>query len=566
MTTVQDMGTEKVPSSPHRTWVLAPALFVICALLRFGLVDRQGLWADELFSLAMATGHSLEHPGGSADPAHGDYAEAPRPLPASAYGRYLEHDDPAAGPGRVIRAVFLSDTSPPLYYLSLHGWTRILGTSDASLRSFSAAWALACFPVLWSLAGRVGGRAARPTTCILFAFSPACVYYSTEGRMYSLVWFWTVCVMWLTLALRRRGARPGLLLAWVVASAAGLLTHYFFAFVWAAACAWLWLHPGKSSRKSLGMGVGLVVLLILPWYVRLPASLANWRVTGDWLNLRPYGFDRASALLDLPWSFLSIRGTWGIRRRYALINVAVFLALALACRRTLYRTLTSPRRRLLWFWLLGACLGPQVFDLLRGTYVVAVPRYAIAGMPAAFLLVGLGLGRLRLLPRISFLVLIVLLDCAGVRRMYLNEARNAEPTRQLGRLLADRADGADLVIVHSIPSGVAGVARYLEAGDGPGKGAGFASWVGQLGRRRVPEDLRRLSAGRRRIHLVRIHDVGEPAPQEAWLRENATTAGEDRLESATILHFTPRRGGDFFPDRPGLGDSDRENREADPGR
>jgi hypothetical protein len=39
---------------------LAGALiFVLCALLRIGLVDRQSLWADEFFSLAMATGHSL---------------------------------------------------------------------------------------------------------------------------------------------------------------------------------------------------------------------------------------------------------------------------------------------------------------------------------------------------------------------------------------------------------------------------------------------------------------------------------------------------------------------------
>ena len=52
------------------------------------------------------------------------------------------------------------------------------------------------------------------------------------------------------------------------------------------------------------------------------------------------------------------------------------------------------------------------------------------------------------------------------------------------------AGPGDLVLVHAIPSGVLGIARYLEA-DVP-----MAAWVGQLGRRRVPEDLDGMLAGR----------------------------------------------------------------------
>src|SRR6516225_9176213 len=113
------------PGKRRRGLAVAPAvLFAACALLRLGLIDRHGLWADELFSLAMATGHSLEHPASAADPTLGDFIEAPGPLQPSAYSRYLEHDTPPAGPSRVLRAVRLSDTNPPLYYLLLFGWTR----------------------------------------------------------------------------------------------------------------------------------------------------------------------------------------------------------------------------------------------------------------------------------------------------------------------------------------------------------------------------------------------------------------------------------------------------------
>jgi hypothetical protein len=512
--------------------------------VRLGLVDRQGLWADELFSLAMATGHSLEHPAAGADPARGDYVESPHSVPPSAYSRYLEHDSPPAGPGRVLRATFLSDTSPPLYYLLLYGWTRALGAGDAALRLFSVAWALACFPALWSLARQVGGRAASFPACALFSFAPHCVFYSTEGRMYSLLWFWTVSTMWLTLRLWRRGFRPGTFALWVAAGAAGLWTHYFFAFVWAAAFAWLLLHPGRFRRKLLWAGAALVGMLALPWYARLPASLANWRVTAYWLNLRPEHYNPVLAFLLLPWSFLSVRGTWGVRPWMDGVTLAVYLALAAAVWRKLTWSLFRPRRQLLWFWLLGPCLGLVAFDLLRGTYVLAVPRYALAAMPGLFLLVGLGLGRLGPRPRAAFLALVVLASLAGVARMARNDVRHYEPTRQLGRLLAEQAGPSDVVIVHSIPSGVAGVARYLVGG--PGEGAGFASWVGQLGQRRVPEDLCRLAAGRRRVILVKIHEVCEPAPQETWLREHATADGEVALGGATVLYFVPRGTDTFF--------------------
>ena len=115
---------------------------------------------DEVFSLAIATGHSLEHPAATADPALGDFVEPEGPVHAEEFKRYLAHDDPPASPARVVRAVLLSDTSPPLYYLLLYGWTLVFGTSDVALRLFSTAWSLACLPFLAGIARRTGGRGA----------------------------------------------------------------------------------------------------------------------------------------------------------------------------------------------------------------------------------------------------------------------------------------------------------------------------------------------------------------------------------------------------------------------
>ena len=93
-------------------------------MLRIVLALRPGVWGDEIFSLAMATGHSLEHPAAEARPARGDFVQPPGAAPSSSFRRYAEHGD-HAGPGGVIRAVLLSDTNPPLYYLLLGAWTRL---------------------------------------------------------------------------------------------------------------------------------------------------------------------------------------------------------------------------------------------------------------------------------------------------------------------------------------------------------------------------------------------------------------------------------------------------------
>src|SRR6266550_9433365 len=60
------------PPSRRSAMVIAISLLIVAAVLRIGLVPRSGLWADELFSLAMATGHSLEHKADIADASKGD--------------------------------------------------------------------------------------------------------------------------------------------------------------------------------------------------------------------------------------------------------------------------------------------------------------------------------------------------------------------------------------------------------------------------------------------------------------------------------------------------------------
>ena len=527
-------GETQTISARQQVWLLL-VVFVLAALVRLGLTGWHGLWVDEVFSLAIATGHSLEHPAAVADPKLGDFVEPEGPVHAEEFKRYLAHDDPPASPARVVRAVRLSDTSPPLYYLLLYGWTLVFGTSDVALRSFSTTWSLACLPLLAGIARRTGGRGAVLPACILFALSPLAVYYSTEGRMYSLLWFFVLALASSSLALRQGGGIAVYLL-WIATSAAGFLTHYFFVFPWIAMAAFLLFQPGNLSRKYLAIMILSSVLAILPWYGNLSESLEHWRITQDWLKGEPNGFNRLTAARDIVWQFFSghTKGHWKKNLIPNLVAVLLFIFLLVAMAWRLRLRMFERRRLLLWLWLIAACAGPFAFDFLRGTYTASFVRYASGGLPAAYLLAAVGATCLPLHARIITLSLIICAWSPSLVSIYQAPSRIAQPLAHVARTVSSESIPSELILVHSIPSGVLGIARYANGS------AALASWVGQLGERQVPNSIRALVEGRTLIRFVRFHEIGQPAPEEDWLRENAEVVREILFDRVLVVDFRPR--------------------------
>jgi len=510
--------------------------------LRVRAAARPGLWGDEIFSLAMATGHSLEHPAAEADARLGDFVQAVGAEAPARYRRYSELDDGSAGSSRVLRAVALSDTSPPLYYLLVNLWIRGLGASDTALRAFSVWWAVAALPLLWLIGQALGGSGAGWSACLLFSFSPVACFYSVEGRMYAMVWFLVLALVWFTLAAAEEGGSRITAALWVLAGAAGLLTHYFFAFVWAACLGWLLLH-GAMARRRTALLAGATLLLVLPWYAQVPASLARWRVSGEWLA---GALDWPGALLyPLTRATNLLSATSDLGGRDWLNGVIISLAIAVGlgiARGGAGRLLVARRPTLLWASLAAACAGPLVFDLARQTTTSTISRYVLPGLPIALLLVALALSRLPDRAHLGALMLLLLAWFPGAWRVAaVRVPRPNQPYVLLDARLEAWARPGDVVLVHSIPSGVVGVARYLTR-DVP-----IVSWVTQLGTRRVPADLERVLRGRQRVALVRVHALASD-PLEPWLGAHARLVGREtfRRSTADILYFVPAQGDTFF--------------------
>lgn len=524
----------------RRFWIWVLSAVVVALALRVVLMQGQSIWVDEAFSLAMATGHSLEHPADVADPALGDFVQTGQAQPPEVWRGYLRYDDTPAGLGRVLRAVYLSDTSPPMYYVLLSGWTRVAGTSDAALRGFSIVCSLLSLFFVARIALRVGGRSAVGPALILAVFNPFWSYYATEGRMYTLLLLLILIAADLTLVIdatrgwasrRRRGLQWG---GWVLVAAAGMLTHYFYAFPLAGM--WVWLVARGPRRLRIESVVGCVVvgLMILPWYRRVPEALSAWRVTAGWLELRPNGYSAPWVPWRLFWAYFSPSGEWGGSNRAEQAAKLGMLVLGAGLLWTWRRRAFNGRRAVLWLWLVAAVVGPLIFDLWRGTYTGAVMRYGMGGLPAALLLASLGSARLPRWGQAAMLGVLLLAWSVSLRTMHHNHARSNEPYARVA-LYIDRHAGPDtIVVMHSIPSGVTSLARYMES-DTP-----IYAWVDQLGERQLPDDAAALIDRYPHIIFVDLHAVNAEPVQEAYYREHATVVEETSRGAARIIEFRRR--------------------------
>lgn len=530
-------------------WTPLLILMALALALRVAHSLGQPLWGDEVFSLALATGHSVEGAPSTWRPELGDFVAFELPTAPGDLRGYLQHESPPASAARVVRAVLLSDTNPPGYYVALWLWTLVAGTQDISLRLFSVAWAVGCLPPLWGVGKAVGGQRVAFASCTLFSVLPLFIDYSIEARMYSMLWFWTISAAWLTLLLHRRGAQTEIIAIWTLVSAAGLLTHYFFAFAWLPMVIWLLIQPPRPGLGQLGAALIAILVLIAPWYSKVPQSLASWRITRDWLKsaytswqngYHPLTyFTRNTLAAFFERSASESPTVWDNRLKagYAVIGLALMTWAG--------RCAISGERVLAWLWLLGPVLGLFVFDAVQGTYAAGIPRYSLAAAPAAVVLAGVGLSHVPRRIGLTLLALLIAVSIPALNRLFNSDARASwfVPAAEL----LDRSAGPDkLVLVHSIPSGILGLARYTHAT------MPLALWTQQLRRlehrdsaEAVVADVVRLIRGRRKVLVVAVHDVRELSPEIDFLRRHAKVEEEAQLGNAQVFVFSPSHGDVF---------------------
>ncbi|MDQ6778389.1 MAG: glycosyltransferase family 39 protein [Actinomycetota bacterium] len=175
----------------------------------------------------------------------------------------------ASHPLSAIPGVLRHDGSPPLYYMLLHVWMQVFGSSGIETHAMSDVFSMLAIPVGmwagWSLWGRRAGIFA----AVVFATSSFLTYYGQETRMYSLMaLLGIVAAAGFIHAFVHRRRRYLILFA--VAISLMLYTHAWGLFFWAGSMIALvpvWL--ASDDRKGLVRDAAIAFIgagvLFLPW-------------------------------------------------------------------------------------------------------------------------------------------------------------------------------------------------------------------------------------------------------------------------------------------------------------
>lgn len=292
-------------------------------------------------------------------------------------------------PLRQLPEALRHDGAPPLFYVLLHGWIRVFGDSNLSVRSLPGLFAVAALPLMWLAGRRIGGPKVAWAAVVLLAASPFAVRYATETRMYSMI---VLLVLVGYLATMELLERPGSLRAAVGVAGvtcALLFSHYWSLYLLAVVGAIfvaVALRGPSPAREGARRGlVAMVVgsLFFVPW---LPSFLYQLAHTGT-----PWGGSgRLRNMIDTVFSFSS--GYWdpGLllgMTTYALIALAL-VGRPVDARRVELDLRTRPGARHLAVAGFGT-LAVAILATVAGGSAFAV-RYAAVLYPLVILLAAFG--------------------------------------------------------------------------------------------------------------------------------------------------------------------------------
>jgi uncharacterized membrane protein len=198
-------------------------------------------------------------------------------------GMQSYHHDEIVTASRILRdgfwhamdAVGFSESAPPLYYALAWLWTQVTGTGEAGLRSVSALAGVATVPVAYALGAQLSGRRAGIVAAALVAVNPMLIWYSQEARAYALFALLTaLSLLYFVRALD--GGRRRDFIAWGIASALALGTHYFAAFPVIAEALWLLRRRGRETAPGLGILAAAGLLLAPLALHQMSIGHAEW--------------------------------------------------------------------------------------------------------------------------------------------------------------------------------------------------------------------------------------------------------------------------------------------------
>ena len=339
------------------------------------------------------------------------------------------------------------DGWPPLYYVMLHVWMKVLGTSNTAARALSGVIGLLTLPAAWFVGRRIGGNDRLRGTWIAWASvlvvatSPYAIRYSTEVRMYELE---TLLALVGYLAVANALERPTLpWLAAVAVVTAGLVYTQYWAFylIGAVLVALVVLARRGVLGPSAWRVAGAIVVGGLTFVAWLPTFLYQSRHTGTpWAEKT----SPPMAAYRLLLGFAGQRGVAAYTLVIGLLGLATLGLFGFAFDRvnTVLDWRTRPPAR----WLAFATLSTVVIGLCLAYVGIGAPAIRYPSIIFGLFAVIVGAGVVALGSRLGRYAVLAVVVATGIVGGYHNATRLRTQASQVAGAINAEAKTGDVVV------------------------------------------------------------------------------------------------------------------------
>ncbi len=314
--------------------------------------------------------------------------------------------------------IVAKDTSPPLYYLLLHTWMKIFGTSEIAIRSLSFLFFIGTAIVVYFIGKHLWDKKTGILASLLTLANPFLFAYAFEGRMYSLLALTSTLSIFFFL----KGYRWGFILA----TTAALYTHHFSLFmvifeaIWRLRESW-----GKNLKQFVKNFSDFLIIgaFYLPWIYPLyyQTSLVG---SGFWL-----GKPTLNILKETIQKFLVGSGK-EILRQVAYWSIIAILVL---------RKWSKEGRKTIF--LGGWFFTPLILTYIASQFFQSIffDRYLLIAIPALPLLIASGKRKF------SFIITLVVIFCLGILNWGYFSHPPKPPFRELANFVKSQAKDLPLI-------------------------------------------------------------------------------------------------------------------------
>ncbi len=229
----------------HKILVL---ILIIAAAFRFFNIDFQSVWLDEIHT--------------------------------------LRESNPAKSFGEMYSELLSGEPHPPLYFAIIHVLFQLFGYTSAVMRVFSALIGVLGILGIYALGKELFSRRAGMISAILLAVNGYHIYYSQEGRMYSLLLLTTTVAFFFLVRFLRNLNTKGAILYGV--SAGLMISVHFFGLLTLVSqmviVAVVFFGSERERRKKLvSLGLLAAVVVFVFFLPSLQLLLRSAAMTETWI-------------------------------------------------------------------------------------------------------------------------------------------------------------------------------------------------------------------------------------------------------------------------------------------